>query len=90
MELKALTKKQARVLNYIISEIEVNNNSPTIREIGSKFKMKSTGSVRDVLKALRKKNYILYAEGKSRGNILNPKIFRVEVKGKNNIMIKKK
>ncbi len=88
MELKPLTKKQARVLEYVVAQVEAGYGPPTIREAGAKFNMSSTGSVRDVFKALRRKGYMVHARGKSRGNRLNPKIFEVKVKGKNKIKLK--
>lgn len=90
MEPRPLTKKQAKVLEYVINHIEKGNGSPTVREVGSAFGMNSTGSVRDVFRALTKKGYMIHAEGKSRGNRLNPQLFSIQVKGKNRIKLKPK
>jgi len=76
---KELTKKQRRVLDFIIRSVEKEGNHPTIREIGAKFKMRSTGSVRDVLKALKKKGYIIHDEHVARGYKLDPKRFEFSV-----------
>ena len=89
MELKPLTRKQARVLDYVIKCVEAGYGPPTIREVSAKFKLKSTGSVRDVFNALGRKGYMVHAEGKARGRRLNPKVFKTEVKGKNKIRLKK-
>jgi hypothetical protein len=47
--MRPLTKKQAAVLEYIIACIEKDHRTPTIRQIGTKFKLRSTGSVRDLI-----------------------------------------
>ena len=88
MELKPLTKKQAKVLEFIISTVEKGYGPPSIREIGNEFSMKSTGSVRDVFKALIRKGYIVKTEMISRGNRLNPEVFSVKVTGRNRIKVK--
>lgn len=88
MELKPLTRKQARVLNYIVAEVEEGNGPPTIREIGAKFKMSSTGSVRDVLNALTRKGYVVHRVGKARGRKLNPEVFSITLRGKSKIRLK--
>lgn len=89
METRPLTKKQALVLRFIINEVESSSGPPTIREVGRYFSMSSTGAVRDVLKALRKKGYLAHASKKSRAYRLNPEVFTVSVAGRNRIkMIK--
>jgi repressor LexA len=65
--LKGLTKKQRRIFDFIRSEIIKTNRPPTIREIGREFSMSSTGSVRDVLRALVKKGFIQKDSNISRG-----------------------
>jgi len=64
---KGLTEKQRRVFDFIRSQIIQFNRPPTIREIGQQFSMRSTGSVRDVLRALSKKGFIQKDPGVSRG-----------------------
>jgi repressor LexA len=66
-EVKGLTEKQRRVFDFIRSHIVRSNRPPTIREIGSEFGMRSTGSVRDVLAALARKGFIAKDPGVSRG-----------------------
>lgn len=62
-----LTSKQRRVLDFIANRIQRNGAPPTIREIGKRFRMSSTNSVRDVLKALVRKGYIRRKALVSRG-----------------------
>ncbi len=65
--MKNLTKKQRQVFDFIRSQIVSTNRPPTIREIGMEFNMSSTGSVRDVLRALVKKGFIQKDAHVSRG-----------------------
>jgi repressor LexA len=62
-----LTAKQRRVLDFIAGRIQRNGAPPTIREIGKRFGMSSTNSVRDVLTALVKKGCIRRKPLVSRG-----------------------
>jgi SOS-response transcriptional repressor LexA len=79
MAVKKLTAKQAAVLEYVISCIEKENRTPTIRQIGTKFKLRSTGSVRDVIAALVKKGELIKDAALSRGVRLNPNKYKVKV-----------
>lgn len=65
--MKRLTEKQRAVFEFIRSQIIEMNRPPTIREIGDEFGFKSTGSVRDVLRALAKKGFIEQDPGRARG-----------------------
>ena len=67
-----LTNKQQEVLMYIRKMIR-EGLPPTIREIASEFGFSSTGTVRDYLRALCKKGYILLEEKKSRAIELTEK-----------------
>lgn len=62
-----LTAKQRRVLDFISDRIQRSGAPPTIREIGKRFRMSSTNSVRDVLNALVRKGYIRRKPLVSRG-----------------------
>lgn len=62
---KELTQKQKEVLEFIQERIH-SDIPPTIREIAGELKVKSTGTVRDYLKALEKKGYLKRASYKSR------------------------
>jgi repressor LexA len=67
-----LTTKQQEVLMFIRKTIR-NGLPPTIREIASEFGFSSTGTVRDYLKALCTKGYLLLEEKKSRAIELTEK-----------------
>ena len=64
---KSLTKRQNDIYDFIKSKIESENLPPTIQEICSKFGIKSTNAVYEVLRVLEKKGYITRKEkGSSR------------------------
>lgn len=63
----SLTDKQREVLEFIESEITLNGQPPTIREIGERFKISSTNGVRAHLRALIKKGYLKKQSHISRG-----------------------
>lgn len=62
-----LTAKQRRMLDFISDCIQRSGAPPTIREIGKRFRMSSTNSVRDVLNALVRKGHIRRKPLVSRG-----------------------
>jgi repressor LexA len=62
-----LTKRQADILNFIISYIGDNSYPPTYREIGYVFEIKQLNAVRDHLRALERKGYIRLERMTSRG-----------------------
>lgn len=62
-----LTDRQREILEYIESQITGRGSSPTIREIGKQFKIRSTNGVRQHLSALIKKGYLKKHEFISRG-----------------------
>ncbi len=64
---KALTKRQRDVLDFIGEMIQKKGLPPTIREIGTKFKISSTNGVRAILSALTQKGYIKRKPLVSRG-----------------------
>lgn len=55
---KTLTRRQAEILDFIITFIRKNGMPPTIMEIGRRFQIASTNAVNDHLCALQKKGYI--------------------------------
>ena len=67
-----LTNKQQEVLMYVRKMIR-EGLPPTIREIAAEFGFSSTGTVRDYLRALCKKGYIMLEEKKSRAIELTEK-----------------
>jgi SOS-response transcriptional repressor LexA len=79
---KQLTRKQAAVLEYVVQCVEKEHRTPTIRQVGAKFKMRSTGSVRDVVAALVKKGELVKDAALSRGVRLNPQKYKVTVSKK--------
>ena len=56
--MKEPTARQREVYEFILSHVENMCRPPTIREIGDQLGMRSTGSVRDNLRALVRKGYI--------------------------------
>jgi repressor LexA len=62
-----LTEKQKAVLEFIQRQITDRGHSPTIREIGEKFRIQSTNGVRTHLNALIKKGYLKKERFISRG-----------------------
>jgi len=78
-----LTKKQKDVLKFIYDSIKNENLPPTIREIAHNFGFKSTGTVRDYLKALVKKGFIKISEKKSRAiELVREALFSFPILGK--------
>jgi len=65
--MKGLTDRQRAVYEFILSNIENTLRPPTIREIGDHFGMRSTGTVRDNLRALERKGYIRQRRRSARG-----------------------
>ena len=65
--MRGLTNRQRQVYEFILSHVENMFRPPTIREIGDQFGMRSTGTVRDNLRALEKKGYIRRKYRSARG-----------------------
>jgi repressor LexA len=65
--MKELTQRQRDVLDFIAEMIQKKGFPPTIREIGSRFKISSTNGVRAILSALSQKGYIRRKPLVSRG-----------------------
>ena len=65
-----LTEKQRGILESIVNYIETNKISPTIRELCSINKLKSTGTVQDHLQKLKSKGYITYIEHSGRSIVV--------------------
>ena len=62
-----LTDRQRKIFEFIEQRITGHGTSPTIREIGEKFKISSTNGVRQHLSALIKKGYLKKQQFISRG-----------------------
>ena len=65
--MKDLTKRQREVYEFILGHMESLLRPPTIREIGDHFGMRSTGTVRDNLRAIQRKGYIRLKPRSARG-----------------------
>lgn len=65
--MRALTDRQARVLDCIRSYLNERGYPPTIRELGELIGVRSTNGVVDHLRALERKGYLTREDMKSRG-----------------------
>jgi repressor LexA len=64
---KTLTEKQRAILEFIENQIASRGHSPTFREIGQRFGIRSTNGVRTHLNAIIKKGYLKQERFISRG-----------------------
>src|SRR5687768_13841779 len=64
---EALTTIERRVYNYLLDFLGENTYQPSIREIGKRFRIKSTKTVSDLLQSLAEKGYIQRDPSRSRG-----------------------
>jgi len=62
-----LTPIEKRVYHYLLDFLTENTYQPSIREIGKRFRIKSTKTVSDILQALAEKGYIERDPSRSRG-----------------------
>jgi repressor LexA len=62
-----LTPLERRIYHYLIDFLTENTYQPSIREIGKKFRVKSTKTVSDLLQSLAEKGYIERDPSRSRG-----------------------
>jgi len=62
-----LSPTERKVYNYLLDFLAENTYQPSIREIGKKFRIKSTKTVSDLLHALARKGYIERDPSRSRG-----------------------
>lgn len=62
-----LTPIERKVYQYLIDFLAENTYQPSIREIGSRFRIKSTKTVSDLLHSLTAKGYIERDPARSRG-----------------------
>ncbi len=62
-----LTAMERRVYEYLLDFTAENTFQPSIREIGKRFRIKSTKTVSDILQALASKGYIERDASRSRG-----------------------
>lgn len=64
---KPLTSLERRILDYIVEYLRRNTYQPSIREIGSRFGIKSTKTVSEYLQSLADKGWIERDSSRSRG-----------------------
>ena len=64
---ESLTPLERRIYHYLIDFLTENTYQPSIREIGKKFRVKSTKTVSDLLQSLADKGYIERDPSRSRG-----------------------
>jgi repressor LexA len=64
---EALTPIERRIYQYLLDFLTENTYQPSIREIGRKFRIKSTKTVSDLLQSLAEKGYIERDPSRSRG-----------------------
>jgi repressor LexA len=62
-----LTHIERKVYNYLLDFLSQNTYQPSVREIGRRFKIKSTKTVSELLQSLAKKGYIERDPSRSRG-----------------------
>ncbi len=62
-----LTEIERRVLDYLVDFLSENTYQPSIREIGHRFRIKSTKTVAAILQSLELKGYVERRDGRSRG-----------------------
>jgi repressor LexA len=62
-----LTPIERKVYNYLLDFLAENTYQPSIREIGRKFRIKSTKTVSDLLQSLSAKGFIERDPSRSRG-----------------------
>ena len=53
-----LSTMERRVYHYLLDFLGENTYQPSIREIGKRFRIKSTKTVSDILQSLAEKGYI--------------------------------
>ncbi|MGH7459060.1 MAG: transcriptional repressor LexA [Longimicrobiaceae bacterium] len=62
-----LTPSERRIFDYLVSFLKQNGYQPSVRDIGKKFKIRSTKSVAEHLQSLADKGYIERSSSRSRG-----------------------
>jgi repressor LexA len=62
-----LTNTERKVYNYLLDFLAEHTYQPSVREIGKRFKIKSTKTVSEVLQSLANKGYVERDPSRSRG-----------------------
>lgn len=63
----SLTPLERRVYHYLLDFLAENTYQPSVREIGRRFRIRSTKTVADLLRSLARKGYIERQGARSRG-----------------------
>jgi repressor LexA len=64
--MESLTELERSVYHYLIDFLAENTYQPSVREIGRRFRIKSTKSVVEILQSLALKGYVTREAGRSR------------------------
>jgi repressor LexA len=64
---EALTNIERKVYHYLLDFLTENTYQPSVREIGRRFRIKSTKTVSEILQSLANKGYIERDPSRSRG-----------------------
>jgi repressor LexA len=64
---ESLTPVERRVYHYLLDFLAENTYQPSVREIGRRFRIKSTKTVAEILQSLAEKGYIEREGARSRG-----------------------
>ncbi|MEP7348282.1 MAG: transcriptional repressor LexA [Gemmatimonadaceae bacterium] len=62
-----LTPIERRVYHYLIDYLASHTYQPSVREIGRRFRIRSTKSVAEVIESLAEKGFVERPDGRSRG-----------------------
>lgn len=62
-----LSQIERRVYHYLLDFLSTNTYQPSVREIGRRFRIKSTKTVAEILHSLAEKGFIEREAGRSRG-----------------------
>ena len=65
--MESLTSLERSVYHYLLDFLAENTYQPSVREIGRRFRIKSTKTVVDILQSLALKGYVAREAGRSRG-----------------------
>lgn len=77
-----LTARQQKLFSFVVEHIRTQGHPPTIREIGRAFGYRSTGTVRDHLRAIESKGWLRTLHGKSRGLVPHSPLRGVPILGR--------
>lgn len=69
--MEPLTKKQKKILDYIVSFIQENGYAPSYREIAKHFKLSSVATIAEHINTLKNKNYLDSENGQARSIQIN-------------------